>query len=77
MKLTYWIFFFIPAFRYEATIMHPAEVKFLGSYFREQTLAKPCQVEAVQFKNPYRVVLLFFLDSTKPDLQISIQQRAR
>jgi hypothetical protein len=75
MKLTDWVFFFTHAFRYEASIMHLAEVKFLGNYLREQTLAKPCQVEAIQFKNPYRAVLLYLLDSTKPDLQISIQQK--
>jgi hypothetical protein len=49
------------------------EVKFIASHLREQTLAKPCQVEVLLFSNPYRVALLFFLDKTKLDLQIHIQ----
>ena len=73
MKLSDWIFFFTHGFRYEAKRMHPEEVRFLESYFREQTLAKPCQVEAMLFSSPFRVALLFFLDQTKLDLQIHIQ----
>ena len=73
MKLSDWIFFFTHGFRYEAKRMHPEEARFLESYFREQTLAKPCQVEAMLFSCPYRVALLFFLDPTKQDLKIHIQ----
>jgi hypothetical protein len=74
MNLKDWIFFFAHEFRYDASKMHPAEVKFLGGFFREQTLAKPCQVEAMQFSSPYRFALLFFLDQTKLDLQIRVRQ---
>ena len=73
MQLSDWIFFFVHGFRYEAKRMQPEEASFLESYFKEQTLAKPCQVEAMQFTNPYRVALLFFQDQTKLDLQIHIQ----
>lgn len=73
MKLTDWVFFFTHAFRYEASRMHPSEVRFIADWLYEQTLAKPCQVEVILFSNPYRVCLLFFLDKTKRDLQIHIQ----
>jgi len=73
MKLSDWIFFFTHAFRYEAKRMHPSEVRFIADYLDEQTLAKPTQVEAILFSNPYRVALLFLLDKTKMDLQIHIQ----
>jgi len=73
MKLGDWIFFFTHGFRYEAKRMHPSEVRFIADYLDEQTLAKPTQVEAILFSNPYRVALLFLLDKTKMDLQIHIQ----
>jgi hypothetical protein len=75
MKLNDWIFFFTHGFRYEAKRMHPKEVRFIADYLDEQTLAKPTQVEAILFSNPYRVALLFLLDKTKMDLQIHIQHK--
>jgi hypothetical protein len=37
-------------------------------------LSKPCQVEVMQFTNPYRVVLIFLFDGTKSDLLIHISR---
>jgi hypothetical protein len=77
VNLNDWIYFFVHAFRYEAKTMHPVEAKFLGDFFKEQTLAKPCQVEAIIFTNPYRLALMFFLDQSKTDLQIRIRRAER
>jgi hypothetical protein len=70
MKMDDWIFFFAHAFRFEAGRMHPEEVRFVRDYLDEVTLTKPCQVEVLKFRNPYRLFLLFLLDKTKPDLRI-------
>lgn len=71
IKLPDWIFYFAHAFRYEASTMDPGEARFIADYFNELTLAKPCQIEVLKFKNPYRLLILFFLDQTKPDLPIN------
>jgi hypothetical protein len=38
---------------------------------KEETLAKPCQAEVMQFAEPNRFVLLFFRDDSKDDLLTS------
>ncbi len=48
------------------------EKAFFGKYVEEQTLSEPCQVEVVEFYDPYRLALIFLLDKSKPDLRISI-----
>jgi len=37
-------------------------------------LPAPCQVEVVEFSDPFRLVLLFFFDQAKPDLEISFHK---
>ena len=76
MKLGDWVFFFVHAFRNESSKSSPREKRYLEPLVREQTLAKPCQVEVIQFNEPLRVNLLFLLDRTKPDLQISTHQES-
>jgi hypothetical protein len=74
MNLKLWIFFFIHGLRYEAERTPQNEIVFLGKFSKEQTLSKPCQVEAIVFNDPYRFVLLFFFDHFKPDLAIRVHK---
>jgi len=74
VRLTDWIFAFTHGFRYESNKVQKEELEFLEPYVKEQTLPRPCQIEAIQFSRPYRLVLLFFFDKTKYDLIIDIQQ---
>jgi hypothetical protein len=73
MRLTDWIFAFVHGFRYESG-KAKEELEFLEPFVKEQMLTSPCQVEAIQFSKPYRVVLLFFFDKKKQDLLIHIFQ---
>jgi len=74
VRLTDWIFAFVHGFRYESSNVQKEELEFLEPFVKEQALARPCQVEAIQFSRPYRLVLLFFFDKTKHDLLIDIHQ---
>jgi hypothetical protein len=47
----------------------------LGRYRNELTLAKPCQIEVFEPCDPtlpYRLIMIFLFDKTKPDLIISV-----
>lgn len=60
------------SYREEAFKISDEEIEAFGEYSKEQLLSIPCQVEAVQFNSPYRLVLLFVFDKTKKDLQITL-----
>lgn len=62
---------FIQAWRVEASKLRKEENKFLR---REEALLYPCQIEILEFSNPYVLVWLFFFDQSKPDLQTSCHQ---
>jgi hypothetical protein len=51
------------------------EIEFFEPFVQENLLAKPGQVEVVIFSKPFCVVLLYFLDRSKPDLLIRVRQR--
>jgi hypothetical protein len=74
MRLTDWIFAFVHGLRYESHKTEKEELEFLEPFFKEQMLTPPCQVEAIQFSKPYRLVLLLFFDRQKQDLLIHISQ---
>jgi hypothetical protein len=74
MRLTDWVFAFTHGLRYESHKTEKEELKFLEPFFKEQMLISPCQIEAIQFSKPYRLLLLFFFDKTRPDLPIHISQ---
>jgi hypothetical protein len=74
VRLTDWIFAFVHGFRYESHKEEKEENKFLEPFFKEQMLLSPCQVEAIQFSKPYRLVVLMFFDRQKQDLLIHISQ---
>jgi len=67
-----WIKEFVTSYREEAFKLSAEEIEAFGEYSKEQLLSRPCQVEAVQFNSPYRLVLLFLFDKTKKDLQITL-----
>jgi hypothetical protein len=67
-----WIKEFVISYREEAFRLSDEEIEAFGEYSKEQLLSRPCQVEAVQFNSPYRLVLLFLFDRTKKDLQITL-----
>jgi hypothetical protein len=75
IRLTDWVFAFVHGYRYESGKLSAEEKEWFEPFFQENVLAKPGQVEAVIFSKPFRVVLLYFLDRTKPDLLIRIRQR--
>ena len=62
---------FVQAYRAEARMLSEKETGFLR---REEVLPAPCQVEVVEFSDPFRLVLLFFFDQAKPDLEISFHE---
>lgn len=74
LSLADWVFAFIHGYRYEASKLKMGETEWFEPYIRECTLAKPCQVEVVQFRRPYRVALVFLFDNTKIDLLIKIRE---
>ena len=63
---------FVHAYRDHVDRLQEKEKEFFGEYVDEQVLRKPCQVEVIEFDDPYRLVWLFLLDKTKPDLMISV-----
>jgi len=69
---------FVDAYRGPAELLLTEQAKAYLSkhkYGRELILAKPCQVEAFEFNDPYRsyrLILVFLFDKTKPDLTVSI-----
>jgi len=67
-----WIKKFVTSYREEAFRLTDEEIETFGEYPKEQLLSSPCQVEAVQLSNPYRLVLLFFFDKTRKDLQTTL-----
>jgi hypothetical protein len=67
-----WIKEFVTSYREEAFRLSDEEIKAFGEFAKEQLLSIPCQVEAVHFSSPYRLVLLFLSDKTKKDLQITL-----
>lgn len=74
MRLTDWVFRFTQEYRYESCKLKAEEKECFEPYVEENLLSKPCQVEVLRFSRPFRVVLLFFLDKTKPDLIIHLQK---
>lgn len=78
IELKEWVQEFVHAFRAEMEKLcekYGNEVlRWLSPYVKEQMLAKPCQVEVIQFDEPYRFLLVFFFDKSKPDLLINIYQ---
>jgi hypothetical protein len=74
LKLADWIFRFVQGFRYEANKLDPHERNYLEPYVKEQMLNKPCQIEILQLRRPYRLALVFFFDDTKQDLLICARQ---
>lgn len=72
LRLREWILAFVDAFRKEADKLTEEEREFFGDYIKEQVLDQPCQVEALQFRDPYRLVLVFLFDETLKDLMITI-----
>ncbi len=59
---------FVGNWRVEASRLTKEESKVLR---REETLLNPCQIEIIEFSNPYVLVLAFFFDKSKPDLATS------
>jgi hypothetical protein len=62
---------FIASWRNEAAAVSERERAFLR---REERLPAPCQVEVVEFSDPFRLALLFFFEQAKPDLEISFHE---
>jgi hypothetical protein len=75
IRLTDWVFAFVHGYRHESTRLSSEEKECFEPFVQENLLAKPGQVEVVIFSKPFRSVLLYFLDRTRPDLLISIRQR--
>jgi hypothetical protein len=71
MSLANWVFAFSHGYRYEANNLRSGEEEWFEPYVRECTLTKPCQVEVIQFRKPYRVTLVFLFDKTKCDFLIN------
>ena len=74
MRLTDWGFRFTQEYRYESSTLEAEEKECFEPFVEENLLSKPCQVEIIRFSRPFRFVLLFFLDKTKPDLIIRVQK---
>jgi hypothetical protein len=75
IRLTDWVFAFVHGYRYESNKLDPEETKCFVPFVQENLLSMPGQMEVVVFNKPFRIVLLYFLDKTKLDLLIRIQQR--
>jgi len=66
---------FIRVYREQAAKLQEKEKTFFGEYIGKQILRKPCQVEVIEFADPYRLIWLFLFDKTKPDLMISVHKQ--
>jgi hypothetical protein len=73
MELNDWVYYFMHGVRYVAEKM-TNDRQFIADYLREYTMTKPCQAEVLSFQNPYRVLLFFFFDETKPDFRIRLRR---
>lgn len=71
LRLREWILAFVNAYREEANRLTEEERKFFGDYVKEQVLDRSCQIEALQFRNPYRLILVFLFDETLKDCMIA------
>ena len=63
---------FLNSYRSEANKLQDSEKAVFGEYAEEYVLTKPLQVEVIELSGPYRLIWIFLLDKTKPDLRISI-----
>lgn len=66
---------FVEEWRLQASRLSEKDKEVFKPYVREQMLSMPCQIEAVEFRNPYRLILLFFFDENRSDLQTTVQKR--
>ena len=65
---------FVTLYRSEANKLQDSEKAVFGEYAEEYVLAKPLQAEVIEFSGPYRLIWVFLLDKTRPDLRISIHK---
>lgn len=72
LRLKNYVATFVHAYRHEVERLQEKEKEFFGEYREEQSLSKPCQIEAFEFSEPCRLIWIFLLDKTKPDLMISV-----
>jgi len=70
-----WIMTFVEEWRLQANSLSEEDKECFKPYVKEQMLSMPCQIEAVEFRNPYRLVLLFFFDEDRSDLSVTVQKR--
>lgn len=71
LQLKDYVASFVHVYRSQADKLQEPEKAVFGGYAEEETLRKPCQVEIVEFRDPYRLVWVFFFDKAKPDLKMS------
>jgi len=62
---------FVESYRGEVCKLSEKEKSFLRT---EETLLPPCQVEILEFSQPYRLVLLCFFGESRPDLETSFRK---
>jgi hypothetical protein len=65
---------FVHIYRSQADKLQEPEEAVFGEYAEEIVLARPCQVEVIEFDDPYRLIWLFLFDKTKPDLMVSVRK---
>lgn len=71
LRLKDYVAAFVHAYRDQVDRLQEKEEAFFGEYMEEQTLSRPCQIEALEVYNPYRFVWLFFFDGSREDLKVS------
>jgi len=71
LRLKDYVAAFVHAYRDQVDRLQEKEKEFFGEHVDEQTLSEPCQVEVLEFYNPYRFVWLFFFDGSRGDLDVS------
>jgi len=74
LRLKDYVAVFVHAYRDQVDRLQEKEKAFFGEYVEEQSLSKPCQVEVFDFSEPCRLILIFILDKTKPDLVCTVQK---
>ena len=65
---------FVDAYREEATQLSEQEKEVFKPCVMEETLEEPCQIEVIEFQDPFGVGWFFIRDENKRDLLFSIHR---
>ena len=65
---------FVRAYREQVDKLQEKEKTFFGEDVEEQSLRAPLQIEVFEFSEPCRLIWIFLLDKTKPDLHVCMHK---